>query len=309
MPYLIFIDTNIYLDYYRSDRSDVSITLLDKIYQNRDRIITTSEVEMEYKKNRQREIIGSMGLIKTKDTGSIKIPPLFKTPQLERSIKAAERNLSRIAEELKERTSKLLESPELNDPVYKVLEKLFRSDDECHLNRDKIVRFTIRRLAKKRFMLGYPPRKDSDLSLVDAINWEWIIYCAKQSTNNVIIVSRDGDYGPSNTINDWLLQEYKERVSSDRIVELTNSLTYAFKLASIKVSRKEEQIEKTFLTKKSIEDTALQEAIRDSLVNSDIANYFFSDRFRNVARLNAIEKSFKDYLDKLRSPSEDSSDT
>ncbi len=308
MSYLIFIDTNIYLDYYRSDRSDVSISLLDKIYKNRDIIITTSEIEMEYKKNRQKEIIKSRELIKTKESGSIKIPPLFNTKQLERSIKAAEKSLSSIAQGLKERTSKLLESPELNDPVYQELEKLFRSEGDCHLNRGKSIRYSIRRDAKKRFILGYPPRKDDDLSLVDAINWEWIIYCAKHSTNNVIIVSRDGDYGPNNTINDWLAQEFKERVSTDRIIELTNSLTAAFKLASIRVTRKEEETEKTFLTRKSTDYASLK-AIRNSLAHSHYSKHFSRDQLRKLDRLNATEQSIREYLKILRLPSEDSSDT
>src|SRR5580765_7471463 len=40
-----------------------------------------------------------------------------------------------------------------------------------------------------------PPRKPNDTSMGDAINWEWIVECAKTLNGSVIIVSRDRDYG------------------------------------------------------------------------------------------------------------------
>ena len=54
MSVLVFIDTNIYLDFYRVRGTDATLSILKHFDENHDRIITTSEVEMEYKKNRQR---------------------------------------------------------------------------------------------------------------------------------------------------------------------------------------------------------------------------------------------------------------
>src|SRR5437763_1762209 len=82
--------------------------------------------------------------------------------------------------------------------------------------RSNKVRFTIRNLARKRFALGYPPRKQNATSLGDSINWEWIVHCAINSDDyhNVLIVSRDSDYGVNYegeaTLNDWLYREFKE---------------------------------------------------------------------------------------------------
>jgi predicted nucleic acid-binding protein len=51
MAALIFIDTNIYLDFYRyRGGSDTSFSILKHFDENHDRIIITSEIEMEYKK-------------------------------------------------------------------------------------------------------------------------------------------------------------------------------------------------------------------------------------------------------------------
>jgi hypothetical protein len=52
---LVFIDTNIFLDFYRQSLDSVGI--LDKASQNPGLIITGSQVEMEFKKNRQKVIL------------------------------------------------------------------------------------------------------------------------------------------------------------------------------------------------------------------------------------------------------------
>ena len=57
---LIFIDTNIFLDFYRIRRTDVSMKYLEEIVKHKDIIITSSQVEMEYKKNRQSAILESI---------------------------------------------------------------------------------------------------------------------------------------------------------------------------------------------------------------------------------------------------------
>ena len=43
--------------------------------------------------------------------------------------------------------------------------------------------------------LGYPLRKQNDISMGDAVNWEWIIECANSGGKDIIIVTRDSDCG------------------------------------------------------------------------------------------------------------------
>lgn len=109
----------------------------------------------------------------------------------------------------------------------------------------------MRKLARKRFTLGYPPRKKTELSIIDAINWEWIIYCANNCSDDIVIVSRDKDFGEhyqnESMLNDWLVQEFKERVSRRRSITLTTRLSEAFRLASIQVSQEEEESEEVLL--------------------------------------------------------------
>jgi hypothetical protein len=56
VPTLIFIDTNILLDFYRVRGREGDLSILDHIDENHDLIITTSQVEMEFKKNRPRKV-------------------------------------------------------------------------------------------------------------------------------------------------------------------------------------------------------------------------------------------------------------
>jgi hypothetical protein len=53
--------------------------------------------------------------------------------------------------------------------------------------------------------------------------------------------------GDKSFINDWLSQEFKERVSKRRHVCLISKMTHAFKLMSVKVSKEQEEEEKSII--------------------------------------------------------------
>ncbi|MCY2955104.1 MAG: PIN domain-containing protein [Planctomycetota bacterium] len=243
--YVLFIDTNILLDFYRAS-SDAGLDLLAKIDQLHDRIVTTDQVEMEFKKNRQRVIVTALEGLR-KPENKCTVPVFFRETK---AVHAMDRSLKRAAaliSALKERTKKILAHPTVHDPVYNPIERLFRAETSLSLSRSKDIRFKIRRLAWKRFILGYPPRKDRDTSIGDAINWEWIIECARKEGKNVIVASRDSDYGvavgDTAYINDWLLQEFRDRVSKKNHVILTGRLSDALKQMAVTVSKQEEEEE------------------------------------------------------------------
>ncbi|MDT9702339.1 PIN domain-containing protein, partial [Streptomyces sp. P17] len=74
---LLFIDTNILLDFYRIRKSDISIKYLEQIEACKDRLITGSQVEMEYKKNRQKVIVESLNQFSKPDWGKLSAPALL----------------------------------------------------------------------------------------------------------------------------------------------------------------------------------------------------------------------------------------
>lgn len=260
--YLIFLDTNILLDFYRM-KSGQSLSLLQKIDANHDKIITSTQVEMEFKKNRQKVIIESLNKMKTPEWGVL-TPPAFLSDS--KKVKATESKKTKITElqqELRKKIESVLRKPSSNDKVYSTLQRLFKNNSEINLGRNKNIRYSVRRKAYKRFLLGYPPRKDKDITIGDSINWEWIIYCAKKLEKNIIIVSRDSDYGSTISnecvLNDWLCQEFKERVSRKKEVILTDKLSYAFKNASIDVTDNQVDEETKFLNHKKSIMAALNE--------------------------------------------------
>jgi hypothetical protein len=72
-----------------------------------------------------------------------------------------------------------------------------------------------------------------DTSMGDGFNWEWMIHCAIEKQAELVIVSRDADYGvileKEAYINDHLRQEFQERVSKKRKIVLYTRLSEALK--------------------------------------------------------------------------------
>lgn len=150
-----------------------------------------------------------------------------------------------------EKIQLILKSPISNDPVYKCLQRLFKDKSDYNLSRYKSSLFTVRTFAKKRFVLGYPPGKKNKISIGDSVNWEWIVQCAKDSGRRIIIVTRDEDYGAiykgNSFLNDWLRQEFSERVSRTRKKVLTDKLSIALKLVDAAVTKEMEEEEERII--------------------------------------------------------------
>lgn len=246
---LLFVDTNIWLDFYRT-RSDAGLALLKNAEAVSSRIIVTYQLESEFKKNRQAAIVEGMQELKAPPP--IPRPGLFSdvkaTKIMNRSIKEAEKRVK----DLKARFVRAIENPSVHDPVYQACQRIFHKGDDLVLTREDKIRHTIRRRAFRRFLHGCPPRKKTDTSLGDAFNWEWIVYCAMQHNAEVVIVSRDADYGITIDnkayINDHLKQEFNERVSKKRKVILHNRLSEALKLFEIPISKQLEEAETEIVT-------------------------------------------------------------
>ncbi|NTV26489.1 MAG: DUF4935 domain-containing protein [Chlorobiaceae bacterium] len=239
-PVYVFVDTNIFLDYYRGT-SDASLSLLKKMDLVKDRIISTYQVEMEFKKNRQDVIKQTINGLKMDAKWAL--PVLFRDSNAGNSLHATKKDAELRLKKMRQKVAGLLTSPGNSDEVYKAFENIFHNPSTHVLTRDMIVRHQIKRLAFRRFILGYPPRKSGDTSIGDALNWEWIVYCGQNLSGKIIIVSRDSDYGVSvdgkTYLNDHLVQEYKERVGPKRVIELTDKLSVALKELKIAVTKEE----------------------------------------------------------------------
>jgi len=242
------------LDFYRVRGREGGLAILDHVDANRDRIITSAQVEMEYKKNRQGAILEALRSLKAPDWAGLTLPTFLADSRPKKNIEKSRKAIDSQRKNAVGRIEKLLRAPARNDPVYKVLQRLFRSDSDFNLSRSKPDRYRIRRLALKRFLLGYPPRKSGDTSYGDAVNWEWIVDCATRTSDDIIIVSRDSDYGviqnDESFLNDWLGEEFRQRVSKKRSIVLTSRLTDAFKRADVTITATEEEAERSVIQEK-----------------------------------------------------------
>lgn len=98
---LLFVDTNIWLDFYRS-RTEAGISLLKHLDAISKRIIISYQVEMEFKKNRQAAILESIRGLKPPE--QILRPGLFSDAK---AVKALEKNLKQAEELVKRMRSRL----------------------------------------------------------------------------------------------------------------------------------------------------------------------------------------------------------
>lgn len=244
-----FIDTNIFLDFYRTS-NEANLTLLEKLSSVRERIISTYQVEMEFLKNRQETLLETIKGISSTTNGAV--PAVAIDSNNKNSLKNIRENSKQKISQINKKISTILGNPNSHDRVYKVLEGIFSNEAEHVLTRDMPIKEEIKQLAHKRFLLGYPPRKPKDTSYGDAINWEWIIETSKKLKGRIYIVSRDGDYGCEHNgsyfLNDQLKKEFRDRVGNKSIV-YTKKLTEALKALEVKVTRAEDEAEVRTLKK------------------------------------------------------------
>lgn len=299
---LIFIDTNIFLDFYRSRNQDVSFQYLSEIEKQKNLIITTSQVEMEFKKNRQLVLLSTMKDIKRANSVDISIPPILINQAEISEIRKSKKLIKDQQTKLTQLIENIFKDPLQFDPVYKAINTLFTKPTSINLHKENQFRYSIRKLALKRFILGYPPKKNNDNSIIDAINWEWIIKCAQTTGKHIIIVSRDSDFGATYSaesfINDWLKQEFKERITPRRQLILTDKLSLAFSLVEIPVSKEMVEEEERMLT--STDFTDFMPNLRKAIMNMNQALY--------NAQFTAKMENMNITLDNLMNPIKDFSD-
>jgi hypothetical protein len=293
--WLIFIDTNILLDFYRLV-GDAAERQLQSLSRHKDALILTDQVWMEYLKNRQRVILGTVKDMKKPET--VKFPPIVaglkQAKMVQSHLDRARKSNTKVADKIQS----ILQDPAKHDYVFQYLKGFFGSESTLSLDRSNKDRYRIRNLARKRFILGYPPRKNDDTSIGDSVNWEWIIQCALASRDNrnVLIVSRDTDFGVTHGnetyLNDWLAREFKARVGRTRKIVLTPRLTEALRKLDENVTPQDEQQEDQLIAATATRRLDLRGAeqelswqLRQMLDQLTIAGDGNANPFRGLARI------------------------
>lgn len=147
---LLFIDTNILLDFYRAQR-DAGLSLLKRINQHHDRIITSYQVEMEFKKNRQGVILKSLETLKPPEF-TISPPAFIAEAGNVKVMKDRIQDVRKRTDRLKRRIEKALSDPQYYDPVYQVAQRLFTHSSSWILKQSTSEDEEVRKLAWQRFV-------------------------------------------------------------------------------------------------------------------------------------------------------------
>ena len=242
---LLFIDANIWLDFYRA-RNETGLGLLKHVEDISENVIVTYQLESEVKRNRQVAILEGMKELKAPTPMSR--PGIFSDAQATKKINRSLVEIEKRVKKLKTNLIHALADPAQYDPVYQACQRIFhRGDSTLILTHENKLKNVIRHRAFRRFLHGCPPRKRNDTSIGDAFNWEWMIHCAKEHSGELVIVSRDSDYGVTVEkncyVNDDLRHEFSERVSRKRKLLLYPKLSEALKHFKIPITKQEEEAE------------------------------------------------------------------
>ena len=235
---------------------------------------------MEFKKNRQRVIIDSVSVLKAPEF-SLSTPAFLSEAATVKVMKDRVQNVRRRVEKLKSRILSTMENPKTHDRIYKTIHRLFNNPSALNLRHDSPEYKLVWRKAVRRFLEGRPPRKKEDTSAGDSINWEWMVRCIEQTNRDVIIVSRDADYGltfdAKGYANNWLTEEVKARVNQQRRLILVDRLSAALKLLDVKVTREEisserETIRKTFSAQENEIEGLVADAMHDLMNGEEMSS-------------------------------------
>ncbi len=208
----LFIDTNIYLDYFRtSSESLASLKALKKLLLGRRiTLLVPSQTKDEYFRNKDREIEKTRNeLIEQKGSrGFNKQIPAVKgwkeARDVEKKIKDVRKAYEKLLEKYDDKTSKEKMAVDF------LIKGIFKLGKELIDNEDILKR------AYFRHMKGNPPRKN-DHSFGDAIVWELLL--ADEQKDNLSIITRDTDFICANkkrdTLDLFLVKEWKEKTRKE----------------------------------------------------------------------------------------------
>ena len=253
---LLFIDTNIFLDFYRIESSSVSMDFLNILTNHKDKIISSKQVEMEFIKNRQKVLNDTLEKFVQGNKGlqPLVLPILVDKDNTISAHKKYKKEFDQNIQRIKSELLDIITHPDTKDQVYQTIISLFSKDLPLFLSKKSKKWRKIFIKSSERFKLGYPPRKSGDNSIGDSVNWEWIIKCAKKTKKHIVVVTRDNDFGLVNMgiLNDWLQSEFDDRVGNDQTILLTNKLHNALEIIDVSVTEEMIKEEETIIKKTPI---------------------------------------------------------
>jgi predicted nucleic acid-binding protein len=113
---LLFIDTNIWLDFYRA-RNETGLKLLDHAESVANKIIVTYQLESEFKRNRQTAIIEGMSELKAPTP--VARPGIFSDAKASAFLAKSNEEADKRVKALKAKLTRVLQDPAVHVPSTK----------------------------------------------------------------------------------------------------------------------------------------------------------------------------------------------
>lgn len=204
----VFLDANIYLDFYRYGKDDLEEMekLVALINDNEIKLHVNSHLQDEVRRNRENVLAQTIDKI-SKNSFKFEVPRICegdsRVKLIREKLSEANKNLTTLINDTKEQALK----KEL--PADKLVNKLFEMATVIQVTNDDIDE------AKLRTELGNPPGKKG--SIGDAIHW---ITFLQHDYGDFHVVSRDGDFASeldNNSLDGFLENEWSSKKSYSQI--------------------------------------------------------------------------------------------
>ncbi|MBN2015621.1 DUF4935 domain-containing protein [Candidatus Dojkabacteria bacterium] len=275
----IFIDTNIFLDFYHYSDDDLSkLNNLDELISDLKDInlLLTDQVIQEYKRNRDSKIADAM---KQFQQQSIKInfPRLFDQFKTEtRELKKHIDIVSNLKSELEKQIYKSIIDKTL--VADQVIDKFFQ-DKYDFLYKDRVLLTLGNDVtnAERRINIGNPPGKKG--SLGDAINWEIILRSVPQG-EIIYVISGDSDFASplnSKKIHSFLEDEWKSTKKAEIMFYTSISEFFASEYGAVEL----DEIKKDTLIQQ-LEESPSFDRSREILKSLEVYSDFSKEQINSI---------------------------
>lgn len=219
----ILIDTNIFLDFYRSNGA--SIHIFSTLIENIDKFILTDQIIQEFERSREGVIksVQERFQIESKlDNFSSSylqnLPEFKKLVEIQRLYSAQQKIVSSSISEILKNSAK--------DPIANYFKEFVNESlkaDKVYFTTDEIISKAV-----KRKNIGNPPTSNK-FSMGDEINWEIILANIQE---DIILVGRDNTYVNNFTF----LQKDFHKQTGYNVVDLTERISVALEKAGIEIT-------------------------------------------------------------------------
>ncbi|NMY76995.1 PIN domain-containing protein, partial [Pseudomonas sp. WS 5071] len=197
----LFVDTNIYLDFYRCANDRLS--LFEELKKLEDNLIISEQGYKEFQRNRTSQLLNLAAEVKRTSSISIFTTAVVRDMVEHQEATRLQSEVNKLGKKLKSKIDAMLEPKPGDDPVLDAYENLTKNCTLMKTKEELIAK------AKIRKILGNPPISPDRHSVGDELLWEELLeFC----NENLIIVSKDKAF----TENKKLLRDAPINLSCSR---------------------------------------------------------------------------------------------